>query len=187
MNVITLFVLSASMSADAFAANVAKGAARHSVAVRDLLKTALVFASIEMLTLLLGYGAGSVAVQYIQAYDHWVAFVLLSVLGLKMLFDTEQDEVKNTSASQPSLGVLFITALATGIDSMIMGVSLAMIHAPIVSVLLMVGAVTALLSALGLKLGQILGKMAGKWATRIGGVVLMVMGWMILLQHLNVI
>lgn len=191
MNAITVILLSASMSTDAFAANVAKGAVTRGVGVGEMGKTAAIFGVTEMLTLLLGWALGKVAAPYIAAFDHWVAFVLLTILGVKMLYEggcphavDEADAPVKTSSK--GIVFLFIAAVATGIDSMVMGVSLALMNAQILPLALAVGLMTAALSAIGLKLGQALGHAAGRRAVLFGGLVLIGIGLKILLEHLGV-
>lgn len=193
MNAITVILLSASMSTDAFAANVAKGAVARSVGVGEMGKTAAIFGVTEMLTLLLGWALGKVAAPYIAAFDHWVAFVLLTILGVKMLYEggcphavDEADAPVKTKTASKGIGFLFVAALATGIDSMIMGVSFALMNVHILTVALTVGLMTAALSAIGLKLGQALGHAAGRGAVLFGGLVLIGVGLKILLEHLGV-
>lgn len=193
MSLFSQFILALGMSADAFAAAVAKGAQCPKPTLRNIIQTACIFGVVEMITPLLGWSLGRVAEPLIAAYDHWVSFVLLGGLGVKMIYenlfaapeaDFRQPETENTTQKYRFIA-LIITAFATSVDSMIVGVSLAFLDVDIWLTALLIGAVTAIMAAIGVKLGHILGQKAGRFAGVAGGILLMGMGIWILVEHLN--
>lgn len=193
MSLFSQFILALGMSADAFAAAVAKGAQCPKPTARNIIQTACIFGVVEMITPLLGWSLGRVAEPLIAAYDHWVSFVLLGGLGVKMIYenlfaapeaDFRQPETENTTQKYRFIA-LILTAFATSVDSMIVGVSLAFLDVDIWLTALLIGAVTAIMAAIGVKLGHILGQKAGRFAGVAGGILLMGMGIWILVEHLN--
>jgi putative Mn2+ efflux pump MntP len=178
------------MSADACAAAMARGAAtrpRFSAAV----KGGLVFGGIEMLSPLLGWTLGLAASSYIAAIDHWVAFVLLGIVGWKMAIEAVARIGKSDSKQDlPRQGgrlTLVVTAFATSIDAAAVGVTLALVNVNIVSVALAIGATTFTLATAGLMIGRSFGARFGPIIELIGGLGLFVIGTGILLEHTGVI
>ena len=187
MNLTTLILLSLSMSADAFAVSVAKGASDKHMRWLKMIKTAAIFGIVESITPLIGWLVGTVAAPYIEALDHWISFILLVGLGIKMIYEAinDNDEEENANAKSGSLSLLILTAIATSIDSMIVGVSLAFLNVNIILTALCIGFSTMIMSAIGLKIGGVLGTRIGKRAEISGGLVLMGIGIFILCEHLG--
>lgn len=173
---------------DAFAAAIAKGATIKQHSIKQMLQTALLFGLIEAITPIVGWGLGRVAKPYIEAYDHWIAFVLLAGLGAKMIREGmanhDDDHPQPTSIKKHWI-LLVMTAFATSIDSMIVGVGLAFLDVNIWLTALAIGSATTLMVGIGMKLGNVLGSMVGKYAEMVGGCVLIGIGVLILLEHLN--
>jgi putative Mn2+ efflux pump MntP len=175
------------MSTDAFAAAVSKGAALHKPKLTEALRTGLIFGTIELITPLVGWAIGSVATQYISAWDHWIAFTLLSVLGCHMIYKGFQaPEPAELKSSQHSFYILAITGFATSIDAMAVGISLAFIDVNIIFTALAIGFATFTMVTLGVMLGRALGLLVGKRAEIIGGLILIAIGSYILLDHLKI-
>lgn len=186
MNLATTAALSLAMSTDAFAAAVGKGAALHKPHLREALRTGLIFGVIEGLTPLVGWALGNVAAPYVTAWDHWIAFILLSGIGILMLkagFSDEDGDVKK--AHSHGFWVLAVTGLATSIDAMVIGVGLAMMGADIVITAAAIGLSTFIMVTIGVMLGRVLGVVAGKRAEIVGGGILIVIGCLILYQHIG--
>tara|TARA_R110002020_G_scaffold114198_1_gene262624 strand:- start:1162 stop:1782 length:621 start_codon:yes stop_codon:yes gene_type:complete len=182
MTPITLLFLAVSMSADAFAASISKGAELQKPRFRHAIGIGLVFGVIEAITPLLGWAAGKASQQYVQAWDHWVAFTLLSVIGLHMIYTGLKIEHKIEHRKQ-TLWLLILTATATSIDAMAVGASLAFIDASIIATSLAIGLATTVMASIGTLLGHKLGKFVGHWAELIGGVVLIGIGLAVLAEH----
>lgn len=175
---------------DAFAVALAKGATFKNPTLWQTLKIALIFALIESITPIIGWAIGSFSKQWIEAWDHWIAFVLLTGIGLKVLFDvftTSADEVENSTTPAPaSFWLLCITALGTSIDAMTIGVSFAFLDINIWLAGMMIGCATLFMTFLGLNLGHRLNHRFGRYAEASGGIVLIVIACSILWQHLMV-
>lgn len=186
MNFAATASLAFAMSTDAFAAAVGKGAALQRPQLREALRTGVIFGVIEGLTPLLGWALGNAAAPYVQAWDHWIAFVLLSALGLRMIHEgwgePDAEEVKPDSHSFLRLAV---TGMATSVDALIVGAGLAFIDVNIFVTAAAIGFATFVMVTLGVMLGRGLGKLAGKRAEIVGGVVLIVIGSLILVDHLR--
>ena len=188
MNPLATALLAFSMSADAFAAAIARGASSGKLRTAQVAQIALTFGIVETLTPLIGYGAGIIAAPFIEAFDHWIAFGLLLVLGGKMIRESlsPADEAEaDGSAADKQAAMPSITAVATSIDSMIVGVSLAFLEVNIWLTALAIGAATTLMAVIGIKLGGVLDSVIGKRAELFGGIVLIGIGTFILLEHLG--
>ena len=190
MNLLTTILLALGMSVDAFAAALARGAGSLHYTWRQTVKTALIFGIVETITPIIGWLVGSMAQKFIAEYDHWLAFGLLLALGLKMIWGALHDNGDETAAADgnrtdTTLTLTIITAIATSIDSMVVGVGLAFLDANIWLTALAIGTSTTIMAAVGLRLGRLLGQKIGSRAEMAGGVVLIGIGTFILLEHLG--
>ncbi len=190
MNLLTTILLALGMSVDAFAAALARGAGSLHYTWRQTVKTALIFGIVETITPLIGWLVGSMAQKFIAEYDHWLAFGLLLALGLKMIWGALHDDDDEAAAADKNrtdttLLLTVITAIATSIDSMVVGVGLAFLDANIWLTALAIGTSTTIMAAIGLRLGRLLGQKIGSRAEMAGGVVLIGIGTFILLEHLG--
>ncbi|MDO4642016.1 MAG: manganese efflux pump MntP [Neisseria sp.] len=188
MSAYAIIILAFAMSMDAFAASVVKGAVINQPSPKEVLKIALLFGIVETITPLIGWVGGSVAQQFIADWDHWVAFTLL-LLGCKMIHEgithNNDDETQQECKKKNSYLLLLTTAIATSIDSMIVGVGLAFLDVNITVTAIAIGAATTLMSAIGVVLGRFLGAAVGKRAEIFGGIVLIIIGSSILVEHLG--
>ena len=186
MSLYATLILAFAMSMDAFAAAIGKGAALHRPTLKEALRTGLIFGAIEALTPLIGWGIGLAASQFVMAWDHWVAFILLFILGARMVREglrrPQEEDVQQPQ--RHGFLLLVTTAIATSLDAMAVGVGLAFLQVNIVLTALTIGAATTFMAASGILLGRFLGPMMGKWAEVLGGVVLIGIGCNILIQHL---
>ena len=190
MNLLTTILLALGMSVDAFAAALARGAGSLHYTWRQTVKTALIFGIVETITPIIGWLVGSMAQKFIAEYDHWLAFGLLLALGLKMIWSALHDDGDEAAAADKNrtdttLLLTVITAIATSIDSMVVGVGLAFLDANIWLTALAIGTSTTIMAAVGLRLGRLLGQKIGSRAEMAGGVVLIGIGTFILLEHLG--
>ena len=188
MHPISIFLLGIAMSTDAFAAAVGKGAAMHKPRFPEALRAGVIFGTIEGLTPVIGWLLGLAAAKYITAWDHWIAFTLLGLLGLHMIYAglKPESEVGATDAKGGhGFWSLAATGLATSIDAMAVGVGLAFLDVNIGVVALVIGLTTLVMVTLGIMLGRILGSLAGKRAEIMGGVMLIAIGATILYEHLS--
>lgn len=187
MSPLGVLVLAFSMSVDAFAVSVGRGAAIGRPPVSEALRTGLVFGVVEALTPLAGWAAGMAASRFVASIDHWVAFALLAGVGLHMLHaawtKADRDLAGGAPASR-SLLVLLATAIGTSIDAMAVGVSLAFLEVNIVVIAVAIGLATFVMSSGGMMIGRLIGSRLGRAAEALAGVALCGLGLVILFEHL---
>ena len=184
MNPISLVFLALAMSTDAFAAAIGKGAGLHKPRFTQALRTGLIFGVIEAITPLIGWGIGRVATQYVQDWDHWIAFTLLGVLGVHMIYNgLKHEDAADEKPGQHSFLILALTAFATSIDALAVGVGLAFVDVNILVAAAAIGIATTIMVTVGVMLGRVLGMVVGKRAEIVGGIVLMLVGATILYEH----
>lgn len=186
MGVLSTAILAFSMSTDAFAVSVGKGAALRKPKLSEAFRTGAIFGAVEGITPVIGWGIGLVASSYVQAVDHWIAFVLLAGIGFKMVQEslTPADDTVEKPARN-GLPRLILTAIGTSIDSMAVGVSLSVLSVPIGYTAAAIGFATFTMVTIGLMTGQYLGAKFGKRAEFLGGVALICLGSKILFEHLG--
>lgn len=169
----------------AFAAAIAKGASNF-LTWKKILATALVFGIVETITPFIGWSIGSMAKQLISEWDHWIAFGLLVVLGLRMIKEgLSDDEGDDDEPKSQNWLLVVITAIATSTDSLIVGVGLAFLSVNIFTIVTSIGLATTVMTTIGLSIGRSLGKRVGKRAEIFGGIVLIGIGTSILYSHLS--
>ena len=193
MSPIAIVILSLSMSADAFAAALGRGA-KHRPTLPQALRSGLVFGVIEAITPLIGFGLGIAAAAFVAAIDHWIAFGLLGAVGGKMIWEAlkpedeaEEDESAAGKAASRGLVALVATAVGTSIDAGAVGVGLALLGENIWLIAASIGATTFALATLGLLIGKAAGTRLGRIVELVGGVALIALGLKILLEHLGVL
>jgi len=175
MGLIELFALAAALSMDAFAVAVCAGLTMKKFALKKALIIGLYFGIFQALMPLIGFLVGDVFAERVAAYDHWLAFALLMVLGVKMAVGSfKKDDTPEKEASL-RLAAMLPLALATSIDALAAGVSFAFMRVSIVPAIALIGFVTFTLSALGVKLGGVVGVRFKSKAEFAGGVVLIVL------------
>lgn len=190
MVITELLVLAIGLSMDAFAVSICKGLSTTKTSVSHMAKCGIWFGGFQALMPLLGYYLGNIFSTYIKAVDHWIAFLLLALIGANMLKDAFSDECDccNEGNADFSIKTMFTMAVATSIDALMVGVSLAMAgNVNIWAAVALIGIVTCLLSAFGVKAGSIFGNRFGAKAQIAGGVILILIGLKILLEHLGII
>lgn len=186
MNLASTIFIALAMSTDAFAAAVGKGAALHRPHLREAIRTGLIFGVIEALTPVVGWTLGQIAAPHVSAWDHWIAFVLLGILGLRMIKEgLSRPEAEMSRPGSHSFWILAITGFATSIDAMVIGVGLAFMDANIIVTAAAIGIATFAMVTAGVMLGKVLGVIAGKRAEMMGGVILIGIGCLILYEHLG--
>jgi len=189
MHPISIFLVGLAMSSDAFAAAIGKGAAMRRPRFADALRAGVIFGTIEGLTPVIGWGLGLAAAKYITAWDHWIAFAVLGLLGLHMIYIGLKAEsnrgADDTVHRTDNFWRLAATGFATSIDAMAVGVGLAFLDVNIVIVALVIGLTTVVMVTLGIMLGRVLGTLAGKRAEIVGGLILIGIGAAILYEHLS--
>ncbi|MCR5456484.1 MAG: manganese efflux pump MntP family protein [Clostridiales bacterium] len=189
MSIIELLLIAIGLAADAFAVSVCKGLASGKPSKGLVFSAGGFFGFFQALMPFIGYLLGKTFAGVIEAYDHWVAFALLLLIGANMIREALfKKEEKATSTYR--FGEMTVLAIATSIDALAAGVSFACLEFEfiwlVVSVLV-IGVITFILSCVGVAIGATIGNKGGKVASIIGGVILILIGVKILLQHLGVI
>ena len=182
-----LFLLAVGLSMDAFAVSVCKGLAMPKATLKAKLTCGVWFGGFQALMPTIGFFLGTLFANAIKAVDHWVAFGLLALIGINMLREAMDRECEEHSADM-SVKTMFVMAVATSIDALAVGISLAMAgDVNIWAAIALIGVTTCGLSALGVKIGNIFGSRYEKKAEFAGGVILILLGVKILLEHMGVI
>lgn len=185
MHYFELLIIAVGLSMDAFAVAVCKGLAQKQHNMKNSLITGAYFGGFQALMPLLGYFLGTQFADAITAVDHWIAFALLSLIGINMIRESRSCDAKaNSSFGFKNMVVL---SLATSIDALAIGITFAFLKVDIVSAVLTIGAITFAISFVGVKLGSVFGIRFKSKAEITGGVILILMGLKILLEHLGVI
>ncbi|XKE44486.1 manganese efflux pump MntP [Halomonas organivorans] len=188
MTPLSTTLLAFSMSTDAFAAAIGKGAAVDHPRFREALRTGLIFGVVEGLTPLIGWALGLGAARHIAAWDHWIVFLLLLVLGGRMILGGLSTPETTDDAPAPrrqAWWLIAATAVITSIDALTVGIGLAFMEVNILLTALAIGAATTVMATLGVLLGRRLGVLVGQRAEVLGGVVLIGIGTTILVDHLG--
>ena len=185
MSFVTIFLLALSLAMDAFAVSISSGVTIGKMQLRHSLRIAAFFGIFQAVMPLLGWGAGHFAADVIRSFDHWVAFILLSVIGGKMIYESFFLEEHDQKAADPrNIFVLFTLAIATSIDAAPLGVSLSVLSVRIVTPALIIGAITFAVSLAGTFIGQKVGDLFEGKIEIAGGLVLIGIGVKILFSHL---
>lgn len=184
MTILELFILAVGLSMDAFAVAVCKGLAIGKIRWKHVIIVGLWFGGFQALMPLIGYLLGSSFAEYIAAVDHWIAMILLVLIGGNMIRESLDRDPEHVN---PSLGfkTMLVMAVATSIDALAVGVTFAFLEVRIIPAISFIGVVTFLLSALGVKIGSIFGTKYKSKAEFTGGVILILLGIKILLEHLG--
>ncbi len=190
MGVFEVFMIGIGLSMDAFAAAICKGLSMRKATLSNILIIALFFGGFQAFMPAAGYFLGKQFEEYIVAVDHWIAFLLLLFIGGKMIIevirgsDEEESRILETAVD---IKEILILAVATSIDALAVGISFAFLKVEIVSAAVMIGATTFILSAIGVLIGKKFGFKYKNKATVAGGLILILIGTKILLEHLGII
>ncbi len=191
MSIWEILLIGLGVSADAFAVSMCKGVEMKKFIFKYALLIALFFGGFQMLMPLIGWAAGTLFEKYITQFDHWIAFGLLLLLGGKMIYDGmfDKDEQKEGEEKPLKLGfvTLLVMAIATSIDALAVGVTFAFLKVNIWMAVSIIGATTFAFSLVGVGIGVKVGDKFKNKAEIFGGVILILIGLKILLEHLGVI
>ena len=188
MHLWELFIIALGLSMDAFAVAVCKGLSVRKASPRHALTAGLYFGGFQALMPLTGYLLGNQFSGYIERFDHWIAFVLLALIGFNMIKESREEEKEE---EKPYAGVnfkeLLILAVATSIDALAVGVTFAFLQVNIVPAITIIGCTTFVISIAGVYVGNVFGSRYKSRAELTGGIILILIGLKILLEHLGVI
>lgn len=179
-----IFILAVALAMDSVAVSIAMGSKYKKLRLQKVLYIAAVFGVFQGLMPLAGYLIGISFSQYVQVYDHWIAFVLLVGLGGKMLYEAYQDEF-DEEVTDLSNRTLITLAIATSIDAMAVGVTFAFLQTDIYTASAIIAIVTFVLCWIAVYIGKKLGSFLESKAEMLGGVILIGLGCKILIEHLN--
>lgn len=192
MSFFELFILAIGLSMDAFAVAMCKGLAVKKVGIKQMLTVGVWFGSFQAIMPLIGYVLISQFQKYIEKYDHWIAFVLLALIGANMIKEALSKEEESADASF-SVKSMLVLAVATSIDAMAAGCTLATKSVSdakqggILVAVLIIGVITFSLSMVGVKIGNVFGVKYKSKAELAGGIILILLGTKILLEHLGIL
>lgn len=188
MDTLTLITCALGLSMDAFAVSICKGLALKKIDFKKQLLVGLWFGGFQALMPLIGYLLGINFTNYITSIDHWIAFILLGFIGLNMIKESlQKDECEECGDDSLSFKSMLILAIATSIDALAVGITFAFLEVNIVAAVSSIGIITFVLSAIGVKVGHVFGSRFKSKAELAGGIVLILLGVKILLEHLGIL
>lgn len=186
MGLLELFVIAVGLSMDAFAVSICKGLSVRELKPKHAFTVGVYFGGFQMLMPLIGFALGVRFQSFITSIDHWIAFVLLGLIGANMIRESREQDEENLSDSF-SFGTMLPLAVATSIDALAVGVTFAFLQVSILPAVCFIGATTFILSCIGIRIGHVFGLKYKSRAELFGGAVLILMGTKILLEHLGVL
>lgn len=192
MSFIELFILAVGLSMDAFAVSVCKGLSVRKAEVKECCLAGLYFGGFQALMPVIGYFLGVQFREYITGIDHWIAFVLLGLIGISMIREAgeredESGEVCPSEGNPFAVREMLVLAVATSIDALAVGITLAFLNVNLLASVCFIGVTTFVLSAAGVRIGNIFGIRYKAKAELAGGIILICMGLKILLEHLGML
>lgn len=185
MTLLELVLIAVGLSMDAFAVAICKGLAMPKISYKQATLIAIFFGGFQGLMPLIGWALGTGFEKYVTPIDHWVAFVLLAFIGGKMVYEAIRGEEEDCNCF--SIKELFVLAIATSIDALAVGIAFAIDDINIWVAILIIGITTFVLSAIGVLIGHKFGSVYKSKAELAGGIILILIGVKILLEHLNVL
>ena len=188
MGLAELFIIAVGLSMDAFAVSICKGLSLGKIKLKHMCIAGLWFGGFQGLMPAIGYFLGSFFADMVSKYAHWVAFILLAIIGGNMIKESfEKDECDCCGDAAMDAKTMFVMAIATSIDAMAVGVSFAFLQVKIIPAVTFIGVITFICSGLGVKIGSIFGSKYKSKAELAGGIVLILMGTKTLLEGLGIL
>ena len=184
MDLIELFLIAVGLSMDAFAVSVCKGLAMPKCTFKKAAIVGLWFGGFQALMPAIGYVLGAQFQEAIASIDHWIAFVLLALIGGNMIHEALDNDEEEADASL-NVKTMFLLAVATSIDALAIGITFAFLKVNIIPAVCFIGIVTFIISFAGVKIGNVFGARYKNKAEIVGGVILILLGLKILLEHLG--
>ena len=186
MTFIEIFLIAIGLSMDCFAVSVSFGTSRK-LLWKNLLRMAVFFGFFQGMMTFVGWWVGDALKQIIEPVDHWVAFSILSVIGIRMIIESFKHEKEKRSIDIRKIRILLGLSVATSIDALMTGVSLGFINVEIIKTTILISSVTFIVTIIGGKLGEKATFIPARRAELIGGIVLILIGAKILFEHLGII
>ena len=183
----TVLLTGIGLSMDAFAVSICKGLKMHKLNYKQMWLIALFFGGFQAIMPLIGWTLGRSFKTYIEDFDHWIAFALLAFIGGKMAFESFKNEEDDCCCSSLDIKELVVLAIATSIDALAVGIAFAIDDINIWFAILIIGITTFVLSAIGIIIGHRFGAVYKSKAELAGGIILILIGFKILLEHLGIL
>ena len=187
MGIGELIVLSLGLGMDAFAVSICKGLSMKKMNWKKALIIGLYFGGFQAIMPVLGYFLSKGFENFVTSIDHWIAFILLSIIGGKMVKDAFSLENSENCNEDVGFKTMIVLAIATSIDALAVGITFAFLSVNLILAIALIGSITFFLSVIGTKVGNIFGDRYENKAELLGGVILIFLGIKILLEHLNII
>ena len=186
MGIIELIMLSIGLGMDAFAVSICKGISMKKMDWKKACIIGIYFGGFQAIMPVIGYFLGSTFESFITSFDHWVAFILLAIIGVNMIKESFSKESENIS-SDVGFKTMIILAIATSIDALAVGITFAFFKVNLVLAITLIGTITFALSVIGTKVGNRFGDKYENKAELVGGIILILLGLKILLEHLGIL
>jgi len=183
---VTTLLIAVALAMDSFSVSIANGLATKKIKTTNAIKIAIFFGFFQAIMPIIGWYAGTYILDLISQFDHWVAFILLAVIGSRMIYESIRED-SNRIVSSLSIKVLLVLSIATSIDALAVGLSLYILNISIITLATLTGIVTFSLSFFGVYLGGRFGCILKNRVEAAGGIILLIIGLRILLEHLGII
>jgi putative Mn2+ efflux pump MntP len=183
VSILAVFIIAVGLAMDALAVSISSGVVMKTMRVRHALVIASFLGGFQAIMPFIGWSTGNWIRAYIAAFDHWIAFLLLCLVGAKMIHESRQDEAARANLDPTNIYILFILAIATSIDALAVGFSLSFLDIAIVVPVVVIGVVTFAMSYAGTYIGTLSGPVFGKRIETIGGLILIGIGIKIVIEH----
>jgi putative Mn2+ efflux pump MntP len=181
----SIFIIAIGLSADCFAIALSSSISQKTFSFFQLLRLPLLFGIFQSFMAVMGWLAGRSVVEFISAYDHWVAFGLLVIIGARMIWQSFHDRDEDRGKKNMANWLILLTlSVATSIDSLAVGLSFAFLEVNITLASITIGVTAFVITLIGMLLGKRVGVLVGERAETIGGIILIIIGLRILLEHL---
>lgn len=186
MDILEIILISVGLAMDAFAVSVCKGLSIKQINLKNIIIICIYFSFFQAIMPLIGFGLGSTFSSIVQQVDHWVTFVLLSVIGLNMIKESFDDDIEKKN-DRIDTKTMLLLSIATSIDALAVGVTFAFLKINIYIAVSIIGIITFMLCFIGVKIGNKFGDKLQNKAEILGGIILILIAFKILLEHLKII
>lgn len=183
MDIISIIFIAVGLSMDSLGVSIVNGCSVRGLNVKKILSISLSFSLFQALMPVVGWMTGLSIEKYVRELDHWIAFVLLSIIGIKMIIEGMKKD-KSCELSDLKMATVIGQSFATSIDAFVVGISFSLLQLSLITPVLIIGGVTFIFSLIGLFLGKFFGKIFNRKAEILGGLILILIGIKILVEHL---
>ena len=185
MSIIEIVLIAISLAMDAFAVSICKGLSMKKINWKKAIIIGIYFGGFQAIMPLIGYFLGETFENLVTNVDHWVMFALLGIIGINMIRESFEDESKNIN-DNTSFKTMVVLAIATSIDALAVGITFAFLEVNLILAIILIGIITFIISLLGVKIGNKFGDKYESKAELVGGIILILIGIKVLLEHLGI-